>query len=363
MRVVVKVGSSSLTNTEGNLDDDSVIRVAKGVELVRDLGHEVVLVTSAAVAAGMPPLEIQPAQRPTDTAVLQAIAAVGQVRLMAKYDEAFQDSVVLAQVLVTADDFMDRNRYLNARGTLERLLGLGVLPIVNENDTIADAEIRFGDNDRIAALVALSLKADLLVLLTDTDGVLTEDPAKSQDASLIAEIQEIDRELEAIGGGSSTPLGSGGMASKLAAAKMASWSGVKTVIAGAHQADVLANAITDNPSGTIVRAKSARLSAKKVWIAFAVRSHGKVAVDGGAVAAVVERKTSLLPAGVVAVSGEFQRGNAVEVCGPDGVTFAKGLSALSSTELTAAAGKSSSQLADDSPRVAVHRDDLVVVPG
>ena len=256
-----------------------------------------------------------------------------------------------------------RRQYLQARGTLLRLLELGVVPVVNENDAIADDEIRFGDNDRIAALVAHLIDADLLVLLTDTPGLLTADPRLDPSASLIEEIVEIDHELEAVAGGPGTVGGSGGMASKVAAAKIAAWSGVRTVIAAAERPDVLADAVAGTPGvGTVVQPHDRDLPARKLWIAFAVGSAGTVVVDAGARRALERGGVSLLPAGVERVEGDFDADDAVEIRDTDGVVFAKGLVRVSSAVASDMAGRRSGDLADGVPRYLVHADDLVILP-
>jgi glutamate 5-kinase len=323
----------------------------------------VVVVTSGAIAAGLPALGMTRADA-RDTATLQAVSAVGQGRLMRVYDEGFaRHGLVCGQVLIAPLDFMVRQQYLHARSTLRRLLALGVVPVVNENDALADDEIRFGDNDRIAALVAHLLAADVLVLLTDTAGVLTADPRLDAGASLIEEILEVDASLEAAAGGAGTARGSGGMASKLAAAKIAAWSGVRTVIAAAQRDGVLAGAVADDVGvGTVVRPRLKRLGARKLWIAFAVGSSGTVVVDDGARAALLERNVSLLPAGVLRVHGRFSAGDAIEVAGPDGQPFAKGLVQLGSSQLAAVAGRRTADLDEGVPHEVVHRDDLVVLP-
>ena len=361
--VVVKIGTSSVTGADGAIDVTRVAKLCAEVVELRRAGHQVVVVTSGAISAGLPALGMTRAQA-RDTATLQAISAVGQSRLMRVYDEVFgSHGVVCGQVLIAPLDFMVRQQYLHARSTLQRLLGLGVVPVVNEHDALADDEIRFGDNDRIAALVAHLLAADVLVLLTDTAGVLTADPRLDAGASLIAEILEVDASLEAAAGGAGTARGSGGMASKLAAAKIAAWSGVRTVIAAADRGDVLAGAVAgDAGVGTIVRPRAKRLGARKLWIAFAVGSSGTVVVDHGARTALLERNVSLLPAGVVEARGSFAVGDAVEVAGPDGRAFAKGLVQLSAGQLRAVAGRRTSELGEGLPHEVVHRDDLVVLP-
>lgn len=354
MIVVVKIGTSSLTDPDGRIDVDAVAKLCGEVAAARADGHHVVVVSSGAIAAGLPALGMTARERPRDAPTLQAVSAVGQARLMATYNEALAAAggLVAGQVLVAPHDFMVRAQYLHARTTLTRLLELGVVPVVNENDAVADDEIRFGDNDRIAALVAQLVGAELLVLLTDTVGVLTADPRLDAQASLIEEIVEVDQELEQLAGGAGTTRGSGGMATKLAAAKIAAWSGVRTVIAAAVRDAVVRDAIDGVTGvGTQVLARDQRLSARKVWIAFAVGSSGRLVVDAGARAA-LERGGSLLAPGIRAVEGDFEEDDAVEVVGPDGTPFAKGLVRVGSAVLRGAPGKG----------LVVHRDDLVMLP-
>lgn len=248
MRIVVKMGTSSLTDADGLIDSGAVAKVAAEVAHLRARGVEVVVVSSGAVASGLPALGLDAARRPRDARTLQAISAVGQARLVGTWSESLgAHGLVAGQVLLAPLDFMVRAQYLQARGTLDRLLELGVVPVVNENDAVADDEVRFGDNDRIAALVAQLVGADLLVLLTDTPGLMDADPRFASNASLIEEIAEVDHELEALAGGAGSERGSGGMASKLAAAKMASWSGVRAVIAAADRPAVIADALDAIP--------------------------------------------------------------------------------------------------------------------
>ncbi len=300
MRVVVKIGTSSLTDDNGVIAVEAVEKLAHEVAALREAGTEVVVVSSGAVASGLPALGIEAARRPRDARTLQAVSAVGQAHLMATWSGALgAHGLVVGQVLLAPLDFMVRSQYLQARGTLDRLLELGVVPVVNENDAVADDEIRFGDNDRIAALVAGLVGAEVLVLLTDTPGLMDADPRLSDSATLIEEIVEVDQELESVAGSAGTARGSGGMASKLAAAKMASWSGVRAVIAAAERPGVLVEAVRDDPGvGTVVRPREHRLSARKLWIAFALPSSGRVAIDGGAVEALRGGGRSLLAAGV-----------------------------------------------------------------
>ncbi|HEY7105879.1 MAG TPA: glutamate 5-kinase [Acidimicrobiia bacterium] len=359
--VVVKVGSSSITSSSGHPDDDALRKLCAEVAAARARGHVVVLVSSGAIATGLPVLGFT--ERPADIGMLQALAAVGQPRLMERFSTVLAEhEVVAGQVLLTAHDFGVRAQYLRARATLQRLLDLGVLPVVNENDTVAEDEIRFGDNDRLAALVAHLVRADVLVLLTDTLGLYTADPRLDEGASLIEEIVEVDAALEAVAGGTGSARGSGGMASKLAAAKIAAWSGVRVVIAGARETDVVAAAIDGRPVGTEVRARSQRLSSRKLWIAFARGASGRIVVDDGARRALCADHRSLLPAGVRDVEGSFDAEDAVEIVGLDGRPFAKGLVRYSTAGLRAAAGRRTAELASGQPHEVVHRDDLVVLP-
>ena len=361
--VVAKIGTSSLTDERGVIDAATIARVCRQVAILRDAGHRVVVVTSAAVAAGVEALGMGH-NRPTDVLTLQAVSAVGQSRLMRVWDEAFAAVGILSgQILLTPNDFFDRRQYLHARSTLQRLLDLGVVPVINENDTIAVDELRFGDNDRIAALVAHLVGADVLVLLTDTDGLFTGDPRTDPAATLIEHVDEVTIELESAAGATGTQRGSGGMSSKLQAAKIASWSGVRAVIAGSKGERVLLDAVDGRPGcGTTVAAHDRKLSARKLWIAFAGDSEGTLSVDAGAKAALVERGVSLLPAGAKSVSGTFEEGDLVEIAGPDGKPFARGVCRFDAAAARVAVGRRTADLPEGSSTVLVHRDDLVLLP-
>ena len=363
MRIVVKVGTSSLTDEDGAIDAAAVRKLSAEVAGLRADGLEVVVVSSGAVASGLPALGWDAARRPRDARTLQAVSAIGQARMVQTWSDALAGhGLVVGQVLLAPLDFMVRAQYLQARGTLDRLLELGAVPVVNENDAVADDEIRFGDNDRIAALVAQLVGAELLVLLTDIAGLMDADPRLTSDASLIEEIVEVDHVLEALAGGAGSARGSGGMASKLAAAKMASWSGVRAVIAAADRPDVLADAVRGVAGvGTVVLPRERRLPARKLWIAFALPAEGRVLIDDGAVRAVTDGGRSLLAAGVVQVHGDFAAEDAIEVCAADGRVVAKGLTRVDASTLRSIAGRRSSELPADSGEV-VHRDDLVVLP-
>ncbi|MCU1369585.1 MAG: glutamate 5-kinase [Ilumatobacteraceae bacterium] len=362
--VVAKIGTSSITDDHGDIDVAAVAKFCADVAHLRAAGHRVVAVTSGAIAAGLPAIGMGGVRRPTDAVTLQAVSAIGQSRLMRVYDECFaHHGLVAGQILLAPLDFGIRQQYLHARGTIERLLELGVVPVINENDAIADDEIRFGDNDRLSALVAQLVSADLLVLLTDAPGLLTADPRIDDHASLIEEVLEITAELERVAGGAGSARGSGGMASKVAAAKMASWSGVRAVIAAAHRDGVLAEAVAGTPGvGTVVRPRAQRISARKLWIAFALDSGGRIAVDEGAKRALLERGVSLLAAGITGVTGAFLADQGVEIEGPDGQVFAKGLTRVSAADLGTIKGRRTGDLPEGTPHEVVHRDDLVIVP-
>lgn len=362
-RVVVKVGTSSITDSKGVINAAAIDKLCSEVAGVWEKGDRVVVVTSGAISAGLPVLGLcEP--RPSDPSILQAVSAVGQGHLIAHYSSALaRHELVVGQVLLAPHDFGDRRQYLHARQTLSVLLDLGVVPVVNENDAVADDEIRFGDNDRLAALVAHLVGAEALVLLTDTAGLLTADPRLDEGASLIEEIVQVDQQLEALAGPSGTARGSGGMSSKLAAAKMSAWSGVRTVIAAADRPGVLADALAGTAGvGTVVHPRRERLAARKLWIAFAVGSSGTLTVDAGARLALCERGVSLLAAGVVGVDGDFEADDGVEVAGPEGAVFAKGLVRHGARQLRNLAGRRTSQMPAEVPREVIHRDDLVLLP-
>jgi glutamate 5-kinase len=354
-RLVVKIGSSSVTGSDGGPDVALLGRLAAEIAAEVDQGRDVVVVSSGAVAAGWAAIG-RGADRPTDLAVLQAVSAVGQHRLMSTWADSF-DAVgrTVGQVLLAPNDFADRNQYLHARQTLDQLLRLGVVPVVNENDAVADDEIRFGDNDRLAALVAHLVGAERLVLLTDAPGLLSADPRVDAEASLIEEVTEIDRSLEAVAGGPGE-VGSGGMASKLAAARIAAWSGVEAVIASAATEGILAGIASGaRGAGTWFRPRESRLSARKLWIAFALAPSGRLVIDDGAVAALRGEGPSLLAQGIAATEGDFDVDDAVEIVDLEGALVAKGLSRRS------ASAAREVRSADGDGNVVVHRDDLVVL--
>ncbi|WP_158375420.1 glutamate 5-kinase [Cellulosimicrobium cellulans] len=359
-RVVVKVGSSSLTDGTGKLDP---ARLRALVDVLADRvngGHQVVLVSSGAIATGMDPLGL--AQRPRDLATQQAAASVGQGLLVAHYTRAFHEhGLRVGQVLLTADDTMRRTQYRNAQRALERLLDLGIVPIVNENDTVATDEIRFGDNDRLAALVSHLVHADAMALLTDVDGLYTGPPDR-EGSRRIAEVRG-PKDLDGIDvSARGSRVGTGGMVTKLESVAIATASGVPVVLTSAAQ---VAPALAGEDVGTWFAATGKRASTRLMWLAYAARTHGRLVLDDGAVKAVVERGKSLLPAGVTAVEGEFEAGDPVEVVAADGTVVARGLVAYSSQEAPEMLGRSTSELRDalgeGYDRELVHRDDLVLV--
>ncbi len=360
MRVVAKIGTSSLTNELGVIDAAVIDSLCDQLAALRSAGHEVLLVSSGAISAGVAALGLT--QRPTDVVTLQAISAAGQSRLMETYNHSLaRHGLVGAQVLLVPHDFMDRRQYLHARRTLVRLLELGCIPIVNENDAIASDEIRYGDNDRIAALVAHNISADVLVLLTDTPGLFTADPRIDPTATLVEVVPADDPLLSVAATRPSDSRGSGGMASKLSAARMASWSGVRTVIANTARPNVLVDAVNGVSVGTTFLASTRTLPARKLWIGFASNVVGAIVVDDGARRALVERGTSLLPAGVIDVVGNFEEGDVVEVRDSAGLAVARGMALSDAGVLREFKGRRTTDLPSHVAHEVIHRDDLLVL--
>lgn len=357
-RVVVKVGSSSLTTTAGGLDG---ARVDALVDVLLPRAGGLVLVSSGAIAAGLAPLGLP--RRPRDLATQQAAASVGQGLLVQRYASAFgRGGRRVGQVLLTAEDMVRRAHYRNARTTLERLLELDVVPVVNENDAVATEEIRVGDNDRLAALVAHLVGADLLVLLSDVAGVHDADPRRGP-ARLLTEVRS-DADLDGVltRGPGTAGVGVGGMTTKIDAARMAAAAGVSVVVAAAAQAGA---ALAGEAVGTLFHPTGPRVASRLLWLAHATAPRGRLVLDDGAVAAVVQRRLSLLPAGVTGVDGDFAAGDPVDLVDPSGRAVARGLVAYDAAELPAMLGRSTSELAvalgPSYQREVVHRDDLVVL--
>ncbi|MES9498558.1 glutamate 5-kinase [Streptomyces albidoflavus] len=361
-RIVVKVGSSSLTTASGGLDADRVDALVDVLAKARSGGtREIVLVSSGAIAAGLAPLGFP--RRPRDLARQQAAASVGQGLLVARYTASFaRYGVRVGQVLLTGDDTSRRAHYRNAYRTLDQLLTLGALPVVNENDTVATDEIRFGDNDRLAALVAHLVRADLLVLLSDVDGLYDGDPARPTSSRIQDVHGPEDLEGVEIGSAGKAGVGTGGMVTKVEAAQIAANAGIDVVLTSASQA---ADALAGHPTGTHFHQRGRRSAGRLLWLQHASTPKGALTLDDGAVRAVVERRTSLLPAGVEAVEGEFTAGDPVELRDATGRAVARGLVNFDATEIPRLLGRSTRDLARELgpayEREIVHRDDLVLL--
>ncbi len=361
-RVVVKVGSSSLTTAAGGIDPARIRLLVDALATVRARGAEVVLVSSGAIAAGLAPLSL--ARRPRDLATQQAAASVGQGLLVHRYNEEFsRHGITAGQVLLTADDVTRRSHYRNAYNTFAKLLELGVLPVVNENDTVATSEIRFGDNDRLAALVAHLVHADLLLLLSDVDGLYDANPAQDG-ATRVDEVFSMDDLADVrIGRTGAAGIGTGGMQTKVEAARIATGAGIPVVLTSADRA---AAALAGDGVGTVFHPTGRRRPTRLLWLAHATEGKGRIFLDAGAVRAVTERRASLLPAGVTAVTGTFVGGDPVDLVDPDGVPVARGLVNYDAAELPGLLGRSTRDLARELgasyEREVVHRDDLVLLP-
>jgi glutamate 5-kinase len=363
-KLVVKVGSSLVTNEGRGIDHGAVGRWAEEIAALVSGGREIVLVSSGAIAEGMQRLGWT--ERPAAMHALQAAAAVGQMGLVQAYETAFaRFGLHTAQILLTHEDLSDRRRYLNARSTLTTLLSLHVIPIINENDTVTTDEIRFGDNDTLGALVTNLIEADVLVLLTDQPGLYRSNPRHDPGAALVRHARATDPALEAMAGGSGTQIGSGGMLTKVLAAKRAARSGASTVIASGREPNVLTRLAAGETIGTELVAEATSLAARKQWLADHVRLAGRLTLDAGAVRALTRDGKSLLPIGVVACSGTFERGEVVACCDPEGREIARGLVNYSAAETQRIMRKPSSEIAQllgyiDEPEL-IHRNNLVLL--
>ena len=363
-RIVVKVGSSILASVEKGLHYDVFSRLTKEISELKRQGYEIVLVSSGAIAAGMEKLGYK--TRPQTITQKQATAAVGQTRLMNIYENYFSRyQQMVAQVLLTHDDLSDRRRFLNARNTLLILLELGIIPIINENDTVVVDEIKFGDNDNLSALITNLIGADLLIILTDMEGLCDSDPRVNPNARCISLVEDIDVDTAEIAGGTKSEMSVGGMVSKIQAARKTSRFGIPTVVARGTREEVLHQILKGKEIGTLILPKREALSSRKHWIAFNPRPKGDVIVDEGAKKAIVQKGKSLLPSGVVRIKGGFDRGDLVTCLGPRGKEFARGLVNYSATELERIKGLRSNQIESAlgykySDEV-IHRNDLVVL--
>lgn len=362
--IVVKVGSSLVTNEGRGLDRNAIAAWAGQIARLTAHGKKVILVSSGAVAEGMQRLGWN--KRPTAVNELQAAAAVGQMGLVQMYESCFaQHQLHTAQVLLTHDDLSDRKRYLNARSTLRTLLDLNVIPIINENDTVATDEIRFGDNDTLGSLVANLIEADALVILTDQSGLYSADPRKDASATLIQQATAGDPALEQMAGGAGSTVGTGGMLTKILAAKRAGRSGAHTIIASGREKDVLVRLAEGEVIGSHLRAEQMKMTARKQWMADHLQVRGKLTLDAGAVRALREDGKSLLPIGVTAVSGEFERGEVVTCVDSNGQNIARGLVNYNSAEtvriLKHPSGEIEQILGYVDEAELIHRDNLVLL--
>ncbi|MBQ0935451.1 glutamate 5-kinase [Ideonella paludis] len=362
-RIVVKVGSSLVTNEGRGVDAEAIGTWCRQLAALSRQGKEVIMVSSGAIAEGMKRLGW--ASRPKELHELQAAAAVGQMGLVQMYESKLSEhGIGSAQVLLTHADLADRERYLNARSTLLTLLGLHVIPVINENDTVVNDEIKFGDNDTLGALVANLVEADALVILTDQRGLYSADPRKNPDARFIDVAQAGDPVLEQMAGGAGSGVGTGGMITKILAAKRAAGSGASTVIAWGREPDVLLRLAQGESIGTALLAGTAKLAARKQWMADHLQLRGAVTVDDGAAIKLRDEGKSLLPIGVVGVEGDFHRGDVIAVRTAAGVEIARGLANYASTEARLIARKASSQIEallgfTNEPEL-IHRDNLVL---
>jgi len=363
-RIVVKVGSSLVTNQGAGLDTRAIASWAKQIAALREDGCEVVLVSSGAIAEGMQRLGWK--RRPGAVHELQAAAAVGQMGLVQVYESCFREhGLRAAQVLLTHADLADRERYLNARSTLRTLLRLRVIPIINENDTVVTDEIKFGDNDTLGALVANLIEADALIILTDQVGLYSADPRKDPNAKLVETAQAGDAKLESMAGGAGTHIGRGGMITKVLAAKRAARSGAHTVIASGHEPDVLPRLLRGESIGTLLVAPQMTLAARKQWLADHLQVSGRVSLDAGAVRALRTDGKSLLPIGVTEVHGNFERGAVVAILDENNNDIARGLVNYSADEARRIARHASSEIDGILGYVdeleLIHRDNLVLL--
>ncbi|MDA8413050.1 MAG: glutamate 5-kinase [Desulfobacteraceae bacterium] len=363
-RVVIKIGSRVLTDANGGLDHEVIGRICDDIALLREQGKQVVVVSSGAIAAGRSELGLM--EKPKTIPQKQAAAAIGQTRLMRAYEQALAPHALkAAQLLLTSEDLESRQRFLNARATIDTLLGFGIIPVINENDTVVVDEIMFGDNDNLSALVTNVAESDLLVILTDVEGLYSADPGKDPDARLIPLVESITRELERVAGNSASSVGTGGMATKVAAAKKAGKNGVPTILVAGKREGILSAAMRGEEVGTLFLPSGTGLNRRKHWIACTLKPAGRVIVDDGARNVLLKKGKSLLPSGVVGVEGRFERGACVRICDMEGREIARGLSDYSSGEISRLAGHKSSDIeallgyryAD----VVIHRDNLVVM--
>ncbi|MEQ9617949.1 MAG: glutamate 5-kinase [Deltaproteobacteria bacterium] len=363
-RVIVKIGSSVLTDRKGYLSGSAFKLLAGGISEIKSRGIEVVVVSSGAIASGMKKLEIN--KKPTEISMKQAIAACGQSTLIWKYERAFSaHGQIVAQILITHDGLADRKRFLNARKTLITLLNMGIIPIINENDTVAVEEIMLGDNDNLAALVTSLIEADLLIMLTDIEGLYSKDPRNNHDAEFISLIDQIGDEIESVAGDTLGSTTTGGMKTKIQAARTAAAFGVPTIIANGKSGTTLTEIFDGKEVGTLFLPAKKSLSGRKHWIAFTLKSAGKIVIDSGAKKAIASGGKSLLPSGIKDVRGRFGIGDSVTCVDESGTEVARGLSCYGSDEIKKIMGRSTrdveSILGYKYSDEVIHRDDLAVI--
>ncbi|MFZ2969581.1 MAG: glutamate 5-kinase [Minisyncoccia bacterium] len=363
-RIVVKIGSNIIAYGKEGLDTKRISSIAREIAELRDTGYDVAIVSSGAIAAGMKKLGLK--EKPKDIKLKQAAAAIGQSSLMWAYEQNFGDyGMKVAQILLTRDDLSDRKRYINSKNTLLSLLSYGIVPIINENDTVATDEIRFGDNDYLAFLVSSLIEAERLIILSDVDGLYTENPQHSAKAKIIEYVDEITPELEEKAGGAESAVGTGGMYSKLLAAKRAVSHGITVHIISGKKDGLLTSLMAGKHCGTIFKPKKEKLSSRKGWIVCDSRSKGTLVIDEGAVKALIQGGKSLLPSGIISVEGNFETGDAVYCLDLKGNRIAKGLTNYSSSEIEKTKGRKTSEIekilgykySDE----AIHRDNLVLL--
>jgi len=363
-RIVVKIGSSSLTSPNGGLDIENLQKFTAEISRIKDNDLEVIIVTSGAIAAGLKYLNLE--ARPKKYSMLQAVAAVGQHDLMRVYSSFFfKNNKKVGQILVTREDTSRREQYLNIKNTIRSLLDLDVIPIINENDSVALDEIKFGDNDTLAALVAGLIEADLLIILSDIEGLFDKNPQTSTDAKLISTVDNITEEIEKVAGGIGSSYGSGGMVTKIRSAKICSFSGIPMAIANSRQACVIQRILDGENLGTFfIPEETKRITGMKRWIAYGMVTKGSIKIDKGAEEAIVNKGKSLLPVGVIEVEGCFKKGDNIMVVSVDTGIIAKGISNLASENIGMIKGKNEKEILDtfgqDLCCEVIHRDNLVV---
>ena len=364
--IVIKIGTNLLTDRQTGINRDRIAGIARDVAHFQSLGNRVALVSSGAIGAGVAALHLK--QRPSTIPEKQATAAIGQPILMEAYEAAFRKQErTVAQILLTKDDFVNRTRYMNARNTLRVLFDRGVVPIVNENDSVAVDEIKLGDNDNLSALVANLIEADLLIILSDVDGLYSDDPTHNRKAELIPVVESITPEIEKLAKKSRGELGTGGMITKIQAAKRCTSSGVAMIITGGNNPQALRDVLSGDFKGTLFLPGGTRLNVRKKWIGFVSHARGSVTIDDGAKTALTAQHKSLLPSGIVGISGEFKANDTIAVCDAGGMEIARGVTNYSAADLIRIRGRKSSEiekiLGRPSRDEVIHKDNLVIVTG